>query len=115
MIDVYRTIEHPSELRQKIERSEFLGIALPIDSEETFSAELEATRRRYFNATHHCWAFRLFADERARSSGAGEPAGSAGKPILSAIGGAKLFDVGVIVVRWFGGMKLGTGCRARTA
>ncbi len=113
MIDVYRTIEHPSELRQKIERSEFLGVAFPIDSEATFSSELEATRKRYFNATHHCWALRLFADERARSSDAGEPAGSAGKPILSAIEGAKLFDAAVIVVRWFGGVKLGTGGLSR--
>jgi len=68
--------------------------------------------KRHFDATHHCWAFRLF-DGRARSSDAGEPSGTAGKPIAMAIEGAGLHDVAVIVVRWVGGIKLGTGGLAR--
>ena len=111
--DVFRTIEVRSEYREKIERSEFLGLLFPCASEEQFMSELEATRKREFDATHHCWAFRLFADDRARSSDAGEPSGSAGKPILSAIEAAGLFDVGVVVVRWYGGVKLGTGGLSR--
>jgi uncharacterized YigZ family protein len=112
MTDHYRTVADSSEFRQKIERSNFLGIAFPVTSEEDFFAELARIEKRYFDATHHCWAFRLF-DGRARSSDAGEPSGTAGKPIAMAIEGAALHDLGVIVVRWFDGIKLGTGGLAR--
>jgi uncharacterized YigZ family protein len=111
--DHYRTLGGRAEHRQKIERSDFLGIAFPVQSDDEFFAELAAIEKRHFNATHHCWAFRLFANERARSSDAGEPSGTAGKPILGAIESAELFDVAVVVVRWFGGVKLGTGGLAR--
>ncbi|HYI10244.1 MAG TPA: YigZ family protein [Thermoanaerobaculia bacterium] len=113
MSDHYRTLVAPVELRHKIERSEFLGIAFPVTTEEAFFAELERIQKRDFDATHHCWAFRLFAEGRSRSSDAGEPSGTAGKPILAAIEGAALHDVGVIVVRWYGGVKLGTGGLSR--
>jgi len=99
------------EHRLKVERSEFLAIAFPVSDEESFFAELHTIEKTHFDATHHCWAFRLFTDERTRSSDAGEPSGTAGKPILSAFG--DLFDVGVVVVRWFGGVKLGTGGLSR--
>lgn len=113
MRDVYRTIERGAEFRQKIERSEFLGLAFPVSSETDFTAALDAIRKQHFDATHHCWAFRVLAGERARSSDAGEPSGSAGKPILSAIDSAALFDAAIVVVRWFGGVKLGTGGLSR--
>ena len=109
MSDHYRTLAGAAEFRQKIERSEFLGIAFPATREEEFFAELERIQKRDFDATHHCWAFRLFTDARSRSSDAGEPSGTAGKPILAAIEGADVHDTGVIVVRWYGGVKLGTG------
>jgi uncharacterized YigZ family protein len=111
--DHYRKPADRVELSQKIERSEFLGIAFPIATEEAFFAELERVQKQHFDATHHCWAFRLFADTRSRSSDAGEPSGTAGKPILAAIEGAALHDLGVIVVRWYGGVKLGTGGLSR--
>jgi uncharacterized YigZ family protein len=113
MSDRYRTLAGPAEFRHKIERSEFLGVAFPIASDDEFFAELARVQKRYFDATHHCWAFRLFADARSRSSDAGEPSGTAGKPILAAIEGAALHDVGAIVVRWYGGIKLGTGGLSR--
>ena len=113
MSDHYRTLAAPAEFRHKIERSEFLGIAFPVTSEDAFFIELERVQKRYFDATHHCWAFRLFAEARSRSSDAGEPSGTAGKPILAAIEGAALHDLGVIVVRWYGGIKLGTGGLSR--
>ena len=113
MSDHYRTLSERAELRHKIERSEFLGIAFPVVTADEFFAELERTQKRYFDATHHCWAYRLFADTRMRSSDAGEPSGTAGKPILAAIEGAALHDLGVIVVRWYGGIKLGTGGLSR--
>ncbi|MEK6375755.1 MAG: YigZ family protein [Acidobacteriota bacterium] len=113
MRDHYRTPAAPAQHRQKIERSEFLGIAFHIESEDEFFAALKYYEKYYFDATHHCWAFRLFANDRARSSDAGEPSGTAGKPILGAIESADLFDIGLVVVRWFGGVKLGTGGLSR--
>ena len=109
--DHYRTLAAPVESRIKIERSEFLGIAFPVTSEEAFFEELARIEKRYFDATHHCWAFRL--RERSRSSDAGEPSGTAGKPILSAIEGEGFHEAGVVVVRWYGGIKLGTGGLSR--
>jgi uncharacterized YigZ family protein len=111
--DHYRTLAARAEHKEKIERSEFLGIAFPVESEDAFFGELKYYEKYYFHATHHCWAFRLVAAERARRSDAGEPSGTAGKPILAAIESADLFDVAVVVVRWFGGVKLGTGGLAR--
>jgi putative IMPACT (imprinted ancient) family translation regulator len=92
LLDHYRTLAAPSEFRQKIDRSEFLGIAVHVETEDAFFAELAALTKRYYDATHLCWAFRLFAngDIRARSADAGEPSGTAGKPILSAIEGADM-------------------------
>ncbi|HEY8131407.1 MAG TPA: YigZ family protein [Thermoanaerobaculia bacterium] len=113
MTDHYRTIASHSESRQKIERSDFLGIAFPIANDAQFFEELSRITKRHFDATHHCWAFRLLQDNRTRSSDAGEPSGTAGRPILSAIEGADLFDIAVVVVRWFGGVKLGTGGLSR--
>ena len=113
MSDHFRTLAERVEFRHKIERSEFLGIAMPVTSDEEFFAELERAQKKYFDATHHCWAFRLFAESRSRSSDAGEPSGTAGKPILAAIEGADFHDAGVIVVRWYGGVKLGTGGLSR--
>jgi len=113
MSDHYRTLATRAEHRVKIERSEFLGIAFPVTSEEQFFEELEQMQKRWFDATHHCWAFRLLAENRARSSDAGEPSGTAGKPILAAIEGADLHDAAVVVVRWYGGIKLGTGGLSR--
>ncbi len=110
--DSYRTLAAPSTFRQKIERSEFLGLAFAVESDDVFFAALKPIEKEHFDATHHCWAFRL-RDGRQRSSDAGEPSGTAGKPILSAIEGADLADVAVVVVRWFGGVKLGTGGLSR--
>jgi len=115
VLDHYRTPASASEFRQKIDRSEFLGIAFPVEDDESFFAELASLTKRHYDATHLCWAFRLFANGeiRARSADAGEPSGTAGKPILSAIEGADLYDVAVVVVRWYGGVKLGTGGLSR--
>lgn len=72
-------------------------------------ALIEAVRAEWPDATHHCWAWRLRDGERTRSSDAGEPGGSAGRPILAQIEGHELHDVVVVVSRWFGGTKLGVG------
>jgi uncharacterized YigZ family protein len=112
MFDHFQTIESPSEAVTKVQRSVFRALAFPLDGEEDFGPALERVQKQYFDATHHCWAYRLVdagGDTRARSADAGEPAGTAGKPILGAIESAALFNVAVIVIRHYGGVKLGTG------
>jgi len=98
-----------------VKGSRFLGIAHPVQTPEQFKQVLHERAKRYHDATHHCWACRLFADGKvvATSSDAGEPSGTAGKPILYAIEGCDLLNIGVIVTRYFGGTKLGTGGLAR--
>jgi uncharacterized YigZ family protein len=115
MLDHYRTLAASAEFRQKIDRSEVLGVAFSVQTDDSFFSELAALTKRHYDATYLCWAFRLFSngDVRARSADAGEPSGTAGKPILSAIEGADLYDVAVVVVRWYGGVKLGTGGLSR--
>src|SRR4051794_32876415 len=102
--DHYRTPAGPADFRQKIERSEFLGIVFAVTTEEAFFEELQRIEKRYFDATHHCWAFRLWGG-RSRSSDAGEPSGTAGEAILSAIEGGGLFGLGGGVVRGVGGAE----------
>ena len=113
--DHYRTLADRVEHRLKVERSEFLGVAFHASSEDEFSTSLRDIEKHHFDATHHCWAYRLFGEgeARQRSSDAGEPSGTAGKPILMAIEAAGLYDAAVVVVRWFGGVKLGTGGLSR--
>lgn len=113
--DQYLTVaDGPAvELREK--GSRFLGVACPAADREAAQARVEALRRSHFDATHHCWAVRLAPPERPLEHGDddGEPSGTAGAPILNALRRAAVFDSQVIVVRWFGGVKLGTGGLAR--
>ena len=107
--------EARAEIREK--GSVFLAVLGPVAGEEEAKARLAAVEREFPDATHCCWAWRLGdpARERARerSSDAGEPAGTAGMPILQVLRGAGLSDVLAAVVRWFGGTKLGKGGLAR--
>jgi uncharacterized YigZ family protein len=104
---------HRCSIREQ--RSEFIAIAFPVRSEEEFQRCLVDAQKEFHDAAHHCWGRRLIVGGEVleRSSDAGEPAGSAGRPILQAIRDADLFEVGVVVVRYFGGVKLGTGGLAR--
>ena len=115
MLDCFETISAPQRHSLKIQRSEFIGVAFPIENDDAFFPQLTALQKEYFDATHHCWAFRLFEEGeiRGRSSDAGEPSGTAGKPILNAMVSAELANLGVVVVRYYGGVKLGTGGLAR--
>ncbi|WP_027461474.1 IMPACT family protein [Deinococcus murrayi] len=90
-----------------IENSEFLAFAGRADTPEEALAQLAALRERYPDATHHCWAYRI--GPLYRFSDDGEPGGTAGAPILRAIEGQGLNHVMVVVVRYYGGVKLGTG------
>src|SRR3954451_17663404 len=78
--DHYRTPAGPADFRQKIERSEFLGIVFAVATVDAFLEEQRRIKKPYFEATHHCCAFRLWGG-RSRTSDAGEPSGTAGNPI----------------------------------
>jgi len=99
------------EVREK--GSRFLAVVQPAVDEAEGKARIAALTRLYHDATHHCWAWRVGWPARERSADAGEPAGTAGMPILQVLRGAGLTEVCAVVVRWFGGTKLGKGGLAR--
>ncbi len=106
----------PAEAREAELRdrgSRFIAHLVPIATEVEVRAALEDLARRFPDASHHCWAYRVGAPARERSTDAGEPAGTAGRPMLQVLRGAELSDVLVVVLRWFGGVKLGKGGLAR--
>lgn len=113
--DHYDRLTGETRISLKILRSEFIGISFPVESENRFQETLESLEKEMYDATHHCWAFRLRNDDgvRDRSADAGEPSGTAGRPILQALEDVDLVDSAVVVVRYYGGIKLGTGGLAR--
>ncbi len=107
--DFYYTIDGFSEGLFKDRGSRFIALAYPVSSEEEAKEKLIEVRKKYHDARHHCYAFRINPEnEFSRSSDDGEPSGTAGKPILNQLLSNSLFNVIVIVVRYFGGTKLGT-------
>ncbi len=99
-------------------KSRFIANVFPVSTEEEAFTRLEEIRKKYWDARHNCWAYVLGSDPPSeRMSDDGEPAGTAGKPILEVIRGRALTDVLVVVTRYFGGTLLGTGglVRAYTA
>ena len=108
-VESYQTV-YRGGMGEIIEKkSRFIAEVYPIESEEQAAQILEETRKKYWDARHHCWAYVLGRNPAAeRMSDDGEPAGTAGKPILEVIRGRKLTDVLVIVTRYFGGTLLGT-------
>lgn len=113
--DSFLTVARPAEAELKVQRSRFLALVFPIENEMDARDRLDETSRRYHDARHVCYGFKLGTGPGAltRKSDAGEPSGTAGEPLLTAIGKLELTDVLVIVVRYFGGIKLGTGGLAR--
>ena len=109
--DCYQAVVDGPEVEIKVKGSRFIGRALAASTREQAAAALDGIRRRYHDATHHCSAWRVGAPDSAqtRSDDDGEPSGTAGPPILAAIEGGEIFDVLVVVTRYFGGTKLGGG------
>jgi uncharacterized YigZ family protein len=106
----YKTIEVPVEGVYKEKGSKFISLAFPVDSEVEIKSKLEYTRKKYFDARHHCYAFTIGpAKNNFRASDDGEPNHSAGDPILGQIRSKDLTNILIIVVRYFGGTKLGVG------
>ena len=108
MHDTYKSIPSPSEGVYRDNGSRFIAKAFPVETEEEAREIIESLRKEYHDARHHCFAYRLGLDGAVyRSNDDGEPSGSAGRPILGQIDSAGLSDVLIVVVRYFGGVKLG--------
>lgn len=109
MVDEYKTITGVSQGTYSELRSKFLAFAHPVTTVEEAMALVERYQKEYYDARHVCWAYMLGAERATfRSNDNGEPSGTAGKPILGQINSLELTDVIVLVVRYFGGVKLGT-------
>jgi Uncharacterized conserved protein len=106
--DTYRSIPAPAEGLFKDNGSRFISLAYPVESEEEVKDIVSELKKKYHDARHHCYAYRLgHLGDRFRANDDGEPSSSAGKPILGQIDSRSLSDVLVVVVRYFGGIKLG--------
>ena len=106
--DQYKSIEAPSEGLFKDNGSRFIALAYPVETEEEVKTIVAGLRKEYHDARHHCYAYRLgYKGDVWRASDDGEPSGSAGRPILGQIDSIGLSDILVVVVRYFGGIKLG--------
>ena len=109
MDDTYRTIRDLSEGYYTEKRSRFLSFALPVRTPDEVKAQLDIYRKKYYDARHVCWAYMLGPDRTTfRANDDGEPSSTAGKPILGQINSNNLTDILIIVVRYFGGIELGT-------
>ena len=109
MDDTYRTIRDLSEGYYTEKRSRFLSFALPVRTPDEVKTQVDAYRKKYYDARHVCWAYMLGPDRITfRANDDGEPSSTAGKPILGQINSNNLTDILIIVVRYFGGIELGT-------
>ncbi len=106
--DRYRSIEAPTTGSYKDNGSKFLAFAYPVETEDQAKERIAALRKEYFDARHHCYAYRIGLDGATwRANDDGEPSSTAGRPILGQLLSAELSDILVVVVRYFGGVKLG--------
>ena len=109
MADLYYTVPKEGEGIYREKMSRFLSFAMPVDSPEQAMAKIKEYQNKYHDSRHVCWAY-MIGPERTtwQLNDNGEPSGTAGKPILGQINSKGLTDVLVVVVRYFGGIKLGT-------
>lgn len=109
IIDTYKTIDQPSiEVLFKDKNSKFFGYAIPVTSEDEIKEHLAELKKQHFSARHWCYAFQIGTETRYhRANDDGEPNNSAGMPIYGQIQSFEVTNVLVVVVRYFGGVKLG--------
>ena len=108
MSDVYKTLKNLSQGSYKEKGSKFIAFAQAVETEDEIKEIRSQLRKDYFDARHHCYAWRLGANlERFRAIDDGEPSSSAGKPILGQIQSFGLSNILIVVIRYFGGTKLG--------
>jgi len=108
----YQTLKHAVSARLDIKKSEFIAYAYPVTSREQAMFHVEYLRAQYADARHHCWAYIIGDPDNTTSAGFdddGEPSGTAGRPILNVLQHKSIGNVIIIVVRYFGGIKLGAG------
>lgn len=108
----YQTLKHAVTARLEIKKSEFIAHAYPVASREDAMFHVEQLRAQYADARHHCWAYIIGDPNNTTSAGFdddGEPNGTAGRPILNVLQHKSIGNVIIIVVRYFGGIKLGAG------
>ena len=106
----YRTVKAPANIELVINKSRFIGQCFPISTEAEALEMLAILRKKYWDATHNCYAYSVGQKgEIARFSDDGEPGGTAGMPMMDALRGAGVTDVLCVVTRYFGGILLGTG------
>ncbi len=106
--DTYKSLSAPSEGIYKDKGSKFLSFAFPVETEQQIKEILEQKTKEFFDARHHCYAYRLGIEgETFRFNDDGEPSSTAGRPIYGQILSHELSDILIIVVRYFGGTKLG--------
>lgn len=106
--DTYRTITKPSDGLFKDQGSKFIAKAFPVKTEEDVKKCLDDLRKEYYDARHHCYAYQLGFDKSAyRINDDGEPSGTAGRPIFGQLQSYDLTNILVVVIRYFGGTKLG--------
>lgn len=109
MSDTFKTISAPSEGLYKEKMSKFLAFAVPVTDAAEAKAHIAEYKKKYYDARHVCWAYMIGADRKTfLSNDDGEPSGTAGKPILGQINSFELTNLLIVVVRYFGGIKLGT-------
>lgn len=109
MIDEYKTIENVGEGTYSEKRSKFLAFSHHVETEDEVKALLSSYRKKYYDARHVCYAYMLGADRKEfRTNDDGEPSSTAGKPILGQINSNELTDILIVVVRYYGGVNLGT-------
>lgn len=108
----YQTLQSAVTARLEIKKSEFITYAYPVTSREQAMFHVEQLREQYADARHHCWAYIIGDPDNTTSAGFdddGEPSGTAGRPILNVLQHKSIGNIIVIVVRYFGGIKLGAG------
>ena len=106
--DSYKTIKNSSTGEYKDKGSKFIAYAFEINSEQEFKNQLDKIKKEHFKARHHCYAYAIGPDhEKYRYNDDGEPGGTAGQPIYNQIKSKELSNIGIVVVRYFGGTKLG--------
>lgn len=105
----YKSVKQRSEAEYTVNRSRFIGRCFPVDSEEAALCLLGDIRKKHWDATHNCFAYRIGDNAAARFSDDGEPGGTAGKPIMDVLTGRGLTNVLCVVTRYFGGILLGAG------
>ena len=109
MSETFRTIKNISKSIYTEKRSKFLAFAIPVESVEEVKTIVSEYQKEYYDARHVCYAYMLGSERlEFRANDNGEPSGTAGKPILGQINSNELTNILVIVVRYFGGIKLGT-------